>query len=197
MEYSLTEKVANLDFENCGTDEELIRQLCESTGTNFEDELNDDKSKLRELFHETTRTGSTLNSTLRKSRKDFASRNSMKQSYRGPQSASPICMKRRHDDEQSSESNEEMDNELHDLNGDNDYMDNASYETPHDIIDNELETDSMTGSRTTAPHAEDGDSNLPVGERDEDLRRLDLKELIYKLFLNIYNSEDQSIERYK
>jgi hypothetical protein len=189
--------VANLDFENCGSDEELIRQLCESTGTNFGDELNDDKSKLRELFHETTRTGSTLNSTLRKSRKDFASRNSTKQNYRGPQSASPICMKRRHEDEQSSDSNEDMENELQDLNGENEYLENGSYETPQDIIENELETDSMTGSRTTAPYVEESDSNFPVGERDEDLRRLDLKELIYKLFLNIYNSEDQSIDRYK
>jgi len=122
----------------------------------------------------------------------------MKQTNRGPQSASPVCMNRRHNEGQSSDSNREMDNELTDINEDNvhEYMDKCSDETPQDIIENDLEEDSQTDSAPTAPTGDDSDLNA-MAEKDEDLSKGDLKELIYKLFLNIYNSEAQSIEKLK
>lgn len=120
----------------------------------------------------------------------------MSKSYRGPQSASPLYMNRRHEDD--SDSNDEMEPGIDDFDEDDlqDYHDQCLDNNPHYIIDNEMESDSLTDTAPTAPSCEEVDGNLALASA-EDLRQYDLKDLIYKLFLNIYNSEDKLIEKLK
>ena len=172
-------------------------------GNNFNksiQERKDDKSKLKEFFDaNSTCAGTELNSTLkRKTRKDFDSRNSRKHNYnnRTPLSASPICNKRGSDDEgrNHDESNDEI--------GDRDYdgLDcNYSCEDddPEEMLDNDIEDDdSQNESAPTAPTYDDGDQNYAM-ENLEDIKKLPIKDLIYKLFLNIYNNEEENIQKLK
>lgn len=72
-----------------------------------------------------------------------------------------------------------------------------SYEdAPHDIVDNDIETDSITDSQPTAPTYDEPEQNYAM-ENLEDIKKLPLKDLIYKLFLNIYNNEEDNIEKLK
>jgi len=113
----------------------------------------DDKSILKELFEMADPACADFNfssSNKRKTRKDFATRNSLKQNYnyRVTLSASPVCKNRRQDeDENTSDSNEGAEEgDLGNLNC------KYSYEnTPQDFIDNEIDEESQTETAPTAP----------------------------------------------
>lgn len=121
-------------------------------------------------------------------------RHSFKQSYsRAPKSASPLLQNRGH---QASDS----DNELEHENGEyeeGEIDDQESYGNPSNILENELEDSySYTDSAPTAPTCDEQDTTYN-GEPLEDLGKFDLRELIYKMFLNIYNSEKDNTEKLK
>lgn len=193
------------DYEKFGgIEEDLLREICE-TGA-IQEKLSD-KSRLKELFEaSSTCAGSEINSnTMRKTRKDFITRNSLKENYKlhMTYSASPVCKNRRcNQDENSSDYNDDIEvAELADLDEKaQNYMEKYSYETPQDIIENDLEEDSLNDSAPTAPtYDEDGEPCDPgySSEPSEDIKKLSLKDLIYKLFLNIYNSEKDDIIKLK
>lgn len=130
--------------------------------------------------------------TKRKTRKDMPTRNSMKHSYsRAPKSASPLLLNRGH--QEQSESGDELDQEAEEYE-DDDLDDHDSYENPDNIIENELENGSYVDSTPTATTYDEQDPNNN-GESLEDLGKYNLRELIYKMFLNIYNSEKENTER--
>jgi hypothetical protein len=108
-------------------------------------------------------------------------------------SASPVCQSRRHDEEgDTSDSNEDV--EVADLE---DLECKYSYEgTPHEMIEHELENDSLNESAPTAPTYDEPEQSYAI-ENLEDIKKLSLKDLIYKLFLNIYNNEEENIEKLK
>lgn len=157
------------------SEEEILRKICES-GSDFQRQMaSDEKSKLREIFNETSTAGSTLNSTIRRTRKDFTSRNSLSKNFRGPQSASPLYKNRGHEEEES-DSNDEMEPDLDEFDDEDlqNYHDQCSY-NPHDIIENDMEEDSLTDSAPTAPTCDEGDPNMTL-EAIEDLKKYDLKD---------------------
>ena len=65
------------------------------------------------------------------------------------------------------------------------------------MLDNDIEDDdSQNESAPTAPTYDDGDQNYAM-ENLEDIKKLPIKDLIYKLFLNIYNNEEENIQKLK
>mmetsp|Transcript_39533 Transcript_39533/g.39098 ORF Transcript_39533/g.39098 Transcript_39533/m.39098 type:complete len:153 (+) Transcript_39533:259-717(+) len=127
---------------------------------------------------------------MRKTRKDMPTRNSMKNCYgRAPKSASPLLHSR--ENQEQSESGDELDQEIEEYD---DHEDQDYYENPTNIIENELENDSYTDSAPTAPTFDEQETTN-LGESMEDLKKYDLRDLIYKMFLNIYNSEKENTER--
>ena len=121
----------------------------------------------------------------------------MKQSYnyRETLSASPVCKNRRCG-ENSSDSGDEMDQGIDDCD-ENIPEDNEdySYDNSQNINENELDYDYQNDTAPTAPSNEE-ELNSPI-ETTEDIKKLGLKDLIYKLFLNIYNSEKENINKLK
>ncbi len=113
-------------------------------------------------------------------------RNSMKHPYSTcPKSASPLLMNRRRQDLSESEDNQDPED------GEDDLEDQDSYENPANILENELESADYTETAPTEPACEELETTYN-GESLEDLRKCDLRDLIYKLFLNIYNSEKEN-----
>lgn len=161
--------------------------------------MKDNKAKLKELFFDanSTRDCSDLNSTQRKTRKDFAPRYKMNQAYahRTPVSASPIYQRC---GENYTDSNDEMNqcDEDYDENDQED-MRGYLYETPQNMNEFDVEYDSQNDTAPSAPTREEEIDVSDQFETAEDLKKLGLKDLIYKLFLNIYNSEKESIVRLK
>jgi hypothetical protein len=158
------------------------------------DITSDEKSKLKEIFEQYA--GSTASSTIdsgrRKTRKEMPPRSSAKNRQRSHKSASP-CMKRRGDEDSGDEVDYIEDFDGTDPNG---YEDCSDEENPDDIIENELGDNSLDESAQTAHTAEEGDPNAGVDGID-DLKKYDMKDLIYKLFLNIYNSEKDNTNKLK
>jgi hypothetical protein len=196
LTFRSTSAVSTSWFYTLGTEEDVLRELRES---GLQKKMNNfEKSKLKEIFEQIASStgGSTLDSSRRKTRKDMPTRNSMKHNYRGPQSASPLYMNRRHDDD--SESGDEMGAGMEDFDEEDihNYDDKGSYDNPHDIIENDLDNDSQSDSAPTAPTCDEGDPGFN-NETSDDLKKYDLKDLIYKLFLNIYNSEKDNITKLK
>lgn len=176
-----------LILHTLGTDEEALSNFIGVDATV------DEKSKLKELFEQYA--GSTASSTIdsgrRKTRKEMPPRSSAKNRQRSHKSASP-CMKRREDEDSGEDVEyiEELDGT--DPNGYDDY----SEENPDDIIENSLVEDALSDSAQTAPTAADGEPGASNDGMD-DLKNYDMKDLIYKLFLNIYNSEKENTTRLK
>jgi len=69
------------------------------------------------------------------------------------------------------------------------------YETSANAIENDLEYDSLNDTAPSALMHEDEIDNNCALETNEDLKKMGLKDLIYKLFLNIYNSEKENIKK--
>ena len=135
--------------------------------------------------------------TKRKTRKDMPTRNSMKNNYnRSAQTASPAYKKRCPPNGTESEGDCDPNEAEYDEDDEDDMHDQGSYENPGDIIENDLENSSIPDTAPTAQTFDEGETTYP-GESHEDLTKLDLKDLIYKLFLNIYNSEKESTTRLK
>lgn len=140
-----------------------------------------------------------MNSTLRKTRKDFATRNSLRQShnYRATLSASPVCKNRRCDEENSSESNDDMVPGMEDLDENaQEYLEDCS-DGAQELLENEMAYDSQNETVPTANTYDETEDPNYSSENTEDLKKLGLKDLIYKLFLNIYNSEKDNIMKLK
>lgn len=74
--------------------------------------------------------------------------------------------------------------------------DHYEYDKPTNIIENELGSEDYTDNAPTAPTCEETESYYN-GDSMEDLKKYDLRDLIYKLFLNIYNSEKENTIRLK
>lgn len=185
----LMEQGADMPFEELK--QNFLREFNKSGHSLQDISSKDDKSILKEFLEaNSTWNGTEINFTFkRKTRKDFTTRKSMKQNYnyRTTLSASPVCNKRRWEDEgESSDSNEDC--EVADL---------ASYEeTPHEIIENDIDDDNINEIAPSAATTDDTDINY-ADESLEDIKKLPIKDLIYKLFLNIYNNEEESILKYK
>jgi hypothetical protein len=90
-----------------------------------------------------------------------------------------------------------MNADIEDLDeNEQEYLEQYSYEEPQDMMEGDMEEESLTDSAPTAPTCGDGDGSNFV-EGSEEFKKFDLKDLIYKLFLNIYNSEKSSIDKLK
>lgn len=140
-----------------------------------------------------TRDWSEINSTARKTRKDFEPRNWYKQnySYRETLSASPVCKNRR---------NQEHYTDSDDIDAEDDYDDSAQEIDDYTFDPSQtvsgMQKQYQTHSSDLQEPVLEEDLNSPI-ETSEDYKKMPLKDLIYKLFLNIYNSEKASTRKLK
>lgn len=150
------------------------------------------KPKQQPFNANSTRDWSEINSTARKTRKDFEPRTGYRQnySYRETLSASPVCKNRRNQEHYT----------------DSDEIDPDDYdETAQEIEDYNFDPSQVVSEIQKQYQPKNPDLEEPVFEEDlnspietpEDYKKLSLKDLIYKLFLNIYNSEKASIKKLK